>query len=199
MFRKTKIPENKNSSNGTTYFTVTLSSSYNGYKSNNVGNTSNVNNGKSPYVQESRRTPENKEKRVFILSENIVKHVSGYEISHQIENCKVYIGRFPSTKTEYMKDYAQPTKEKPNHVLIHVRTYYSPMRRQSDVIAEGIIQLALKLKTHSCNVSVSNIVARNNQYRKKAPAVNHKLKDLYKEKSLHCIDHSNSTNTKQDI
>lgn len=199
MFRKTKIPENKNSSNGTTYFTVTLSSSYNGYKSNNVGNTSNVNNGKSPYVQESRRTPENKEKRVFILSENIVKHVSGYEISHQIENCKVYIGRFPSTKTEYMKDYAQPTKEKPNHVLIHVRIYYFPMRRQPDVIAEVIIQLALKLKIHSCNVSVSNIVGRNNQYRKKASAVHHKLKDLYEEKSLHCIDHSNSINTKQDI
>ena len=100
---------------------------------------------------------------------------------------------------QYMKDYAQPTKEKPNHVLIHVRTYYSPIRRQPDIIAEDIIQLALKLKTHSCNVSVSNIVARNNQYRKKASAVNQKLKDLYKEKSLHCIDYSNSTNTKQDI
>ena len=99
MFRKTKIPENKNSSNGTTYFTVTLSSSYNGYKSNKVGNTSKVNNDKSPDVQESRKTPENKEKRVFILSENIVEHVSGYEISHQIENCKVCIRRFSSTKT----------------------------------------------------------------------------------------------------
>ena len=39
-------------------------------------------------------------------------------------------------------------------------------------------------------------VARNDQYRKKASAVNHKLKDLYKEKNLHYIDHSNLINTR---
>ena len=50
-----KIPEHKNSGNDTIDFTVTSSSSYNDYKSNNTdSNTSNVNNDKSPNVQESR-------------------------------------------------------------------------------------------------------------------------------------------------
>ena len=96
-----------------------------------------------------------------------------------------------------MKDYAQPTiRENPDHILIHVGNNDLPTRRQPDVIAKDIIQLALKLKTNSCDVSISNIIARNDQYRKKASAVNHKLKDLCKEKNLHYIDHSSSINTR---
>ena len=45
-------------------------------------------------------------------------------------------------------------------------------------------------------MSISNIVARNDQHRKNASAVNHKLKDLCKEKNLHYIDHSNYINTR---
>ena len=95
-----------------------------------------------------------------------------------------------------MKDYVQPiARENPDHVLIHVGTNDLPTRQQPDFIAEDI-QLALKLKTNSCEVSVSNIVARYDQYRKKASVVNYKLKDLCKEKNLHYIDHSNSINTR---
>ena len=78
MFRKTEKfhTHTKNSGNGTLDFTVTSSSSYNDYKSNNTdGNTSNIkNDNKSPNIQESRKTPGNKNKRVFILSDSIVKH-----------------------------------------------------------------------------------------------------------------------------
>ena len=104
-----KIPENKNSCNDAIDLTVTSSSSYNDCKSNNTdGNTSNANSDKSPNVQESRKTPENKNKRVFILGDNIVKHINGYGIFRQIENCRVYVKGFPGAKTECMKDYAQP-------------------------------------------------------------------------------------------
>ena len=159
---------------------MTSSSSYNDCKSNNTdGNTSNVNNDKTPNVQEIRKTPENKNKRLFILGDSIAKHINGYDISRQIENCRVYVKGFPGAKTECMKDYAQPTtRENPDHILIHVGTNDLPTRRQPDVIAKDIIQLALKLKTNSCDVSISNIVARNDQYREKASAINHKLKDL---------------------
>ena len=134
---------------------------------------------------------------MFILGDNSVKQINGYDISRQIENCRVYVKGFPGAKTECMKDYAQPTtRENPDHILIHVGTNDLPTRRQPDVIAKDIIQLALKLKTNSCDVSISNIVARNDQYRKKASAVNHKLKDLCKEKNLHYTDHSNSINTR---
>ena len=61
---------------------MTSSSSYNDFKSNNTdGDTSNANSDKSPNVQESRKTPENKNKRVFILGDSIVKHINGYDIS----------------------------------------------------------------------------------------------------------------------
>ena len=85
---------------------------------------------------------------------------------------------------------------KPHHILIHVGTNGPPTRRQPGVIAEDIIQLALKLKTNSCDVSISNIEARNDQYRKKASAANDKLKHLCKGKNLHYIDNSNSINTR---
>ena len=193
-----KIPENKNSGNNAIDLTVTSSGSYNDCKSNNTdGNTSNANNDKSPNMQESRKTTENKNRRVFILGDSIVKHINGYDISRQIENCRVYVKGFPGAKTECMKDYAQPTRrENPDHILIHVGTNDLPSRRQPDVIAEDIIQLALKLKTNSCDVSISNIVTRNDQYKKKASAVNDKLKNLCKEKNLHYIDHSNSIDTR---
>ena len=155
-----KIPENKNSGNNAIDLTVTSSGSYNDCKSNNTdGNTSNANNGKSPNMQESRKTTENKNRRVFILGDSIVKHINGYDICRQIENCRFYVKGFPGAKTECMKDYAQPTRrENPGHIIIYVGTNDLPSRRQPDVIAENIIQLALKLKTNSCDVSISNIV-----------------------------------------
>ena len=61
-----------------------------------------------------------------------------------------------------------------------LRSYYlSSNQTATDVIAEDIY-LAVKLKTHSCDVSVSNIVARNGQYRKKVLAFNLKMNDLCK-------------------
>ena len=84
--------------------------------------------------------------------------MSGYDISHQISNCEVYVKALPGAKTECMKDYAHPTaRENPDHVLIHVGTNDFPTRRQPDFITEDIIQLTLKLKTDSCDASVLNI------------------------------------------
>ena len=92
---------------------MTSSNSYNGYKSNNTdGNNSNVNNNKSPNVQESRKFPKNRNKRVFILGDSIVKHINGCDISSPIENCKVYVKGFSGAKTECMTEYVQPTIEK---------------------------------------------------------------------------------------
>ena len=88
-------------------------------------------------------------------------------------------------KTESMKDKAQPTiKENPDHILIHVGTNDFPIRRQPDIIAEDIIQLALILKIDSCDISVSNIVTRNDQYRNKASALTRKLKQFHRYKTF---------------
>ena len=121
---------------------MTSSNSYSDYKSNNTdGNTSNANNDKSLNVQERRKTPENKNKRVLILGDSIVKRISGYDISCQIENCKVYVKGFSGTKTECMKDYAQSTtREYQDHILIPFPLVEITFQRQPDVIAEDIIQ-----------------------------------------------------------
>ena len=72
---------------------MTSSSSYNDFKSNNINSNinSNINKDKSPNVQESKKTPENKNKRLFILGDSIVKYISGCDISLQIENCRIYV------------------------------------------------------------------------------------------------------------
>ena len=70
-----------------------------------------------------KKAPENKNKRVFILGDSIVRHINGYDISCQIENCRVYVKGFPGAKTECMKNYAQPTTRKnPDHLLTHIGT-----------------------------------------------------------------------------
>ena len=43
---------------------------------------------------------------MFILGDNSVKQINGYDISRQIENCRVYVKGFPDVKTECMKGYA---------------------------------------------------------------------------------------------
>ena len=77
----------------------------------------------------------------------------------------------PAKKKQCMKDYAQvTTRENPGHKMILM--IFQP---------EDIMELALKLKTNSCDVSVSYIVSRGDHWRKKASVVNHRLKDLCKE------------------
>ena len=52
--------------------------------------------------------------------------------------------------------------------------------------------IALKLKSDTCQVSVSNLTTRNDQYRKKALEVNQHLKVLCREKNINIIDHGNT-------
>ena len=36
--------------------------------------------------------------RIFIMGDNIVKHVRGYELSCKLEKCKVYVKTFSGAK-----------------------------------------------------------------------------------------------------
>ena len=54
----------------------------------------------------------------------------------------------------------------------------------------------MKLKTNPSDVSVSNILLRNDQYRKNVSAVDHRVKDLCKEKKPYYTDYSNTINTR---
>ena len=113
-----------------------------------------MNTDKNYDVQESKKLQKKNKKRVLILADNITKHLKGFEISSHIENCKVYGKGFRSAKTRWIKDYA--TRENPDHVVIYVDTNDLPTKKQPDVISEDIVELALNLKSNSCDGSVWN-------------------------------------------
>lgn len=72
----------------------------------------------------------------------------------------------------YIEDYAPPTlRERPTHFIFHVGANDIPIKEDPNEIANNIANLATKLK-RNCDVSVSGIIARNNQFQWKAADVN---------------------------
>ena len=43
-------------------------------------------------------------KKVIILEDSIIKHVTEYDLSHLLENCKVHMKNFPGASVECMQD-----------------------------------------------------------------------------------------------
>ena len=126
---------------------------------------------------------------IFIMADSTVKHVRGYELSRKVENCKVYVKSFSSAKVMYMEDYVKPTlREMPTHIILHVGTNDVPTKKAPEQIAENIVNFAIKLK-RNCDISISGITARNDQYQKKAADVNWELKEKCHEKKLQFLDH----------
>ena len=130
--------------------------------------------------------------RVFIMGDSIVKHIGGYELSQRVENCKVFVKSFSGANVRCMEDYIQPTlRETPSHVILHVGTYDVTTKQDPQQIAEGIINLAVKIK-RNCDVSISSITTRGDKYLRKPVDVNRNLKDRCREKNIHFINHGNA-------
>ena len=73
-----------------------------------------------------------------------------------------------------MEDYVQPTlKGKPTHIILHVGMNDVPTKKDSGQVVENTVNLEIKLK-RNCEVSISGITARNNQYQRKAADVKYK-------------------------
>ena len=64
-------------------------------------------------------------------------------------------------------------------------------QKSSWKIAENIANLVIKLK-RNCDISISNITARNDQYQKKAADENRELKERSHEKKLQFLDHGST-------
>ena len=61
--------------------------------------------------QEKDKKPNKEQKKgksVVILSDSMVKHLNGWEMSKKIKNCKVYVRSFRSAKVKCMNDYKRP-------------------------------------------------------------------------------------------
>ena len=93
----------------------------------------------------------------------MIKHVNGWEISRILQgNCKVYVKHCPGAKTKCMKDYIKPSqRENSDHYILQISTNDLCLDRPPELIAKSIIDLALTLKKESHDVSVSNIIVRN--------------------------------------
>ena len=61
-----------------------------------------------------------------------------------------------------MKDHMKASmREKPEHIILQVGTNDLNSDRQPDLIVKSIVDLTITLKNNSQNVSVSNIIMRN--------------------------------------
>lgn len=61
-----------------------------------------------------------------------------------------------------MKDHMKASmREKPDHIILQVGTSDLNSDRQPDLIVKSIVDLAITLKNNSQNLSVSNIIMRN--------------------------------------
>ena len=92
-----------------------------------------------------------------------------------------------------MKDYIKPSqRENSDHYILHVGTNDLCLDRPPELIAKSIIDLALTLKSESQDVSVSNIIVRNDSdtLNKKGCEVNAILMELCKEKNIYLIENS---------
>ena len=142
-----------------------------------------------------QKVTNHKQKSVIILGDSsMIKHVNGWEISRKLQgNCKVYVKHFSGAKTKCMKDYIKPSqRENSDHYILHVGTNDLCLDRSPELIAKSIIDLALALKSESHDVSVSNIIVRNDSdiLNKKECEVNAILMELCKEKNIYLIDSS---------
>ena len=90
----------------------------------------------------------------------MIKRVDGWEILQG--SCKVYVKHLSGAKTKCMNDHIKPSQpENSHHYILHVGTNYLCLDRSPELIAKSIIDLALTLKSESHDISVSNIIARN--------------------------------------
>ena len=69
----------------------------------------------------SSYTNTNTNNRIFKIGDSIIIHVKSNELSHKVENFKVYVKSFSAAKVRYMEDYLQPTqREMPFDIIHHV-------------------------------------------------------------------------------
>ena len=95
--------------------------------------------------------------RVFIMGDSIVKHIRGYDLSQRVENYKAFVKSFSGAKVRCMEEYIQPTlRETPSHVILHVGTNDVTATQEPQQIAEGIVNLAVKIK-RNYDLSISSI------------------------------------------
>jgi predicted metallo-beta-lactamase superfamily hydrolase len=95
-----------------------------------------------------------------------------------------------------MNDHIKPSlrsQKAPNHYILHVGTNDLSSSQSAEGIANGIVNLAAVLKKEIHDVTVSNIIIRNDKWKEKANDVNNNLKNICMEKNIYLLEHSTIT------
>ena len=130
-------------------------------------------------------------KRVFIVDDSIIKHLNGYVIGGKTGNCNVYVRPSNGAKVRCMVDHIKPVmRDKPDHIIFHVGTNDIPLDKDAGDIAKSIIDLAMSVKSPTCDVSISNIITRKDKHQHKAQEVDNHLKKMCTNKNINLIDNS---------
>ena len=103
-------------------------------------------------------------KNIVTRDENMIKHANGFETLKKLENCKVLVGSFSGSKVRCMKDDMKPSvREKPDYIMLHIRTNDLNSDREPDLIAADLViftEEILNGKLHFlCNASFQSIFA----------------------------------------
>ena len=123
----------------------------------------------------------------MILGNSKIKKIKGWKISKKLQNGNVYLRHFSGAKVRCMKDYLKPPlRENPDHFVLHVGTNDLDSDGSPDLIAKSIVDVASSLKT---DVTISNIITRNDRFIAKANEVKKCLTKLCFERNL-LVDHS---------
>ena len=121
-------------------------------------------------------------------------------MSKKLKNCKVckvYVKDFSGSKVRCIRDHMKPSmREKPDHTILHVGTNDLNSDRPSYLTAKSIVDLVITLKINRQNVSISNIIIRNDSFNEKAMEVNGYLKQLCIEKNIFLIDHTKTIHSR---
>ena len=128
-----------------------------------------------------------------ILGDSIVKNVYGNAITKWVKHRKhVVVKHFSGAKIDDMKHYVKPTQEKqPALVIVHIGTNDLSSNKNSDEIADEIVNFAKSIKTDENNIVISSITPRKDRLNNKAKEVNHHLKEKCEANNLSLIEHHN--------
>ena len=87
---------------------------------------------------------------MFILGDNIIKHIKSYSLPKSLDNCKVFVKDFPGARVRCMQDYVRPTiRKNPYHIILHVGTNDLTTNIPTEKVAESIIDLTSE---ESCTI-----------------------------------------------
>ena len=90
-----------------------------------------------------------------------------------------------------MVDHVKPVmRDKPDHIIFHVGTNDIPSDKDAGDIAKSVVDLAISAKSPNCDVSISNIITREDKHQHKAKIVNNHLKEMCTNNNINLIDYS---------